>query len=598
MSFENRNYAFAGAFVEEFGRCGLKHVCICPGSRSAPLAISFAHYAGIRKWVHLDERSAAFFALGIAKYMNEPVALVCSSGTATVNFLPAIVEAHYSSIPLLVLTADRPSELLDWGALQTIDQIHMYGNNVKWSVNMPTPDTNQSVMAFVRSVAGRAFAMANEKPRGAVHLNFPFREPLEPANISTDLPESAAELQSQAYRGRSGKRPYLRSISAEGKIFSDEIKQLASKLASLERGLIICGPETNTKLAAEVANLAQCLDYPILADCLSQIRCGPHDQNMVIDYYDSFIGDKDLIASLVPQVVLRFGALPVSKPLTRYLEHHHSAYHILIDEEGWRDPFHLTSEIWHTDAQSLCSALSSLTEREESTGEWSNRWRNLAKSAKDAIQRELSEMNDMFEGKVFTELGKLLTADSLLFVGNSMPVRNMDTFFPSMKTPIQFMANRGASGIDGVVSSALGASAVSQERVVLVIGDISFYHDMNGLLAAKNFGLKTTIIVLNNNGGGIFSFLPHADYEEVFESYFATPHNLTFKAGAELYGLDYYLANNWETFRKVVKGSLKESNTTVIEVTSNQKSNVRLHRQIEEAVVMQIQQSEGEQWSK
>ena len=202
-------------------------------------------------------------------------------------------------------------------------------------------------------------------------------------------------------------------------------------------------------------------------------------------------------------------------------------------------------------------------------------------------------MDEMFEGKVFTELGRLLPSDSLLFAGNSMPVRDMDTFFPSTELPIRFMANRGASGIDGVVSTALGVSAVSSGRLVLVVGDISFYHDMNGLLAAKNFDLNVTSIVINNNGGGIFSFLPQVNYEDIFEPYFATPHGLTFRAAAELYELDYCLVNDWGAFTEALKGSLAGTGTTVIEVPGDRKLNVRLHQQIQDAVVAQIHQSEG-----
>ncbi len=578
--------------MDELTRSGLRHVCICPGSRSSPLAISFARNTHIRKWIHLDERSAAFFALGIAKYLNEPVALVCSSGTAAVNFLPAIVEACQSSTPLMVLTADRPPELVGWGALQTIDQTQLYGSHVKWSVNVPLPEATPSLISFVRSLAGRAFAVANDTPQGTVHLNFPFREPLEPAAVPSDLPDSQSQ-KSEDYQGRPEERPFLKSISTERAPASEKIQQLASELTSQERGLIICGPDSNKNPAADVVTMAQRLCYPILADCQSQTRCGPHDRSLVIDCYDSFIDDRELKTSLVPQVVLRFGALPVSKPLTGYLQQHPTARHILIDDSGWRDPFHLTGEIWHIGTSTFCKQITPFLKSKTTDGEWSERWRSLAEKAGNAIRHELSETNDMFEGKVFTELKQFLPAGSILFAGNSMPVRDMDTFFPSSELPVRFMANRGASGIDGVTSTALGVSAVSQDRLVLVIGDISFYHDMNGLVAARNFGLNATIIVVNNNGGGIFSFMPQVDYEDVFEPYFATPHGLTFKAAAELYELDYCLADNWEKFREAVEISLVGNKTTVIEVPGDRKLNVMLHQQIRNAVVSQIHQNDG-----
>lgn len=593
MTFENRNYAFAGAFVDELARCGLRHVCICPGSRSTPLAVSFARQTRIKKWVHLDERSAAFFALGIARQLNEPVALVCSSGTAISNFLPALVEARYSSVPLVVLTADRPPELVDWGALQTIEQTGLYGSYVKWSVTMPPPEVTTALMAFVRSAASRAFATANDAPKGAVHLNFPFREPLEPLAVPSDLPESTAARQNEAYTGRPDGLPFLRDISATKALSAIEISHLASELSSVKRGLIICGPDTDTGLAVNVTALANRMGYPVLADCLSQVRCGTHNCDIIIDCYDAFIGDKKIAGTLAPEVVIRFGALPVSKPLTGYLEQHRSARQILVDNEGWRDPFHLTSEIWHIDAASFCADLLACLSAKQNAGEWNKKWRGIARTASSVIKKQLAEMPEMFEGRIFTELSRLLPENSLLFAGNSMPVRDMDTFFPSANTTIRFLSNRGASGIDGVVSTALGVSAVARNRLALVIGDISFYHDMNGLLAAKKFGLNATIIVINNDGGGIFSFLPQADYANVFEPYFGTPHGLTFKAAAEMYGLHYHLADNWKLFTRAVKKSLSGAGTTLIEVPGNRQSNAALHKRIRDAVIQQIHQTEA-----
>lgn len=591
MSFENRNYAFAGAFVDELARSGLRHVCICPGSRSSPLAISFARHPGIRKWVHLDERSAAFFAMGMAKYLKEPVAMVCSSGTATANFFPAIVEAHYSSVPLIVLTADRPPELLDWGALQTIDQTRMYGSHVKWAVNMPSPEVTPSLMAFVRSMAGRAFATAAGTRPGPVHLNFPFREPLEPVNVPADFP-AEPKKESCVYGGRFN-QPFLRAVSTDRVALSSEIQRLAAELAAAERGVIICGPQAGDGLAESAVTLAHRLGYPVLADCLSQVRCGRHDRSMIIDCYDAFIGDAEAAVSLAPEVIIRFGAVPVSKPLTVYLERHRQARHILVDEGiSWRDPFHLTGESWQADPVLFCTELTSAIGSQPGSERWQRRWRDLAEATRQAMSGEMSRFNEMFEGRIFTELARLLPEGSLLFAGNSMPVRDMDTFFPAIEKPLQFMSNRGASGIDGVVSTVLGASAVSSSRVVLVLGDISFYHDMNGLLAAKAFGLNATIIVINNNGGGIFSFLPQAECEDVFETCFGTPHGLSFDASARLYGLDYCLADSWPAFEVTVEKSLSGTGTTIIEVPGDRKLNARQHREIRSAVAASIGNSE------
>ena len=307
MDFENRNYALAGAFIDELARCGLEHVCICPGSRSSPLAIAFARHPGIRTWVHLDERSASFFALGMARATGKPVALVCSSGTASANFFPAVVEARYGSVPLLALTADRPPEMVDWGALQTIDQTRMYGSHVKWSVNMPPPEATTEIMSYTRSVACRAYFSAGSAPAGPIHVDFPFREPLEPVATPSDFPASVPEQDMAAWHGREDGRPFVFSPDYESRPRLEDIQQLAADLAGTERGLIVCGPQNGSMPAEAVTELAWKLGYPLLADALSGLRCGPHDRSLVIDNYDAFIRDDELADSLAPKLVIRLG---------------------------------------------------------------------------------------------------------------------------------------------------------------------------------------------------------------------------------------------------------------------------------------------------
>ncbi len=387
----------------------------------------------------------------------------------------------------------------------------------------------------------------------------------------------------------------MKSTHSEAAPPVEDVRRLAQELATAKRGVIVCGPDMDGDAAGPVTALAARLGYPVLADCLSQVRCGPHDRSRVIDCYDAFIGAPKSAEVLAPEVVIRFGALPVSKPLWGYLERHRSARHILVDEGGaWRDPMHLTSEVWHVDPARLCVELSSILGGDAAPLEWLGRWRSLAKATRRAVAGQLAGFSEMFEGKVFAEMSHLLPNGSLLFAGNSMPVRDMDTFFLPSAHSLRFMANRGASGIDGVVSTALGVSAVASERVVLAIGDISFYHDMNGLLAAKAFGLKATIIVINNNGGGIFSFLPQAAYHDVFEPYFGTPHGLTFKSAADLYGLDYRLAADWLAFTEALARSLAGEGTTIIEVPSDRDLNVKLHRQVNEAVAAAVGALQGQ----
>ncbi len=589
MAFENRNYAFAGAFVDELARAGLRHVCICPGSRSTPAALSFARHPGIKKWLHLDERSASFFALGAAQSMDEPVAVVCTSGTAAANFLPAVIEARYGSTPLILVTTDRPAELWEWGAPQAMDQNQLYGAHVKWSVNMPSPDAEPQLLRYVRMLASRVYATALAAPAGPVHVNMPFRDPLSPEEVPGDLPPADAESAPEAWHGRDADAPYTRLGVGALVPDPDIIEQLAAEMRDTERGVIVCGPQRSGLLPVAAALVASRFGYPVLADPLSQMRAGPHPQETVIDNYDLFLRDEGLAEALEPHIVVRFGAWPTSKPLTTFLERHRGARHVLVAEEGWSDPSHLSTDIVRADPSLFCHALLRSPESESSTG-WLSRWRTARRLTREAVDAKLHEMDEPFEGKLFTELAELLPEGAVLFAGNSMPVRDMDAFLPSTSKSLRCLSNRGVNGIDGVVSTALGLSGAGGCRTVLVIGDISFYHDMNGLLAARRYGMDVTIIVVNNDGGGIFSFLPQANYPEFFEEYLGTPHGLEFGPAAQLYGLSYSKVTSWEEFRSAVSASLSSHGTSIVEVPGDRRRNVELHRQVSDAVLASIGQ--------
>lgn len=594
MRFANRNYAFSTVFVDELARSGLRHVCVAPGSRSSPLTIAFAHHPEIKTWVHLDERSAGFFAVGMAQALGEPVALVCTSGTAAANFHPAVVEARYGFVPLLVLTADRPPELWDSGAPQTIDQVRMYGSHAKWSISMPPPEVTTDLMLFVRSIACRAFATTITPPEGPVHVNFPFREPLEPAVLNSDFPKEEYETAVDAWQGRSDGEPFIYVPAVAQIAHQADIERLADKLVSTERGLILCGPQRDPELAVEVVALSRLLGYPILADPLSQVRCGPHDRGTIVDCYDIFLRDSSVVSALNPEVVLRFGAVPNSRPITKYLEHHRSTRHVVIgDSHCWTDPTHTTTELFRVAPVNFCRAMSAVINSGDTISSWAQRWYKLAEITKAAVRKTMEGFNEeMFEGKVFDQLSSIIPDGANVFVGNSMPIRDQDAFFPSTARRTRFLANRGVSGIDGIISSALGAAAVSTGNSILVLGDISFYHDMNGLLAIKAYGLDATIVVINNDGGGIFSFLPQVSYKDVFETYFGTPHGLTFQAAAELYGVSYRRVEGWDQFREIVGESIGSPGSTIIEVFSNRASNLDFHnrvwKQVSDAIKKEI----------
>jgi 2-succinyl-5-enolpyruvyl-6-hydroxy-3-cyclohexene-1-carboxylate synthase len=565
---------FAGAFVDELARSGVSHVCLCPGSRSTPLALLLRKHPSLTLWTHLDERSAAFFALGIARALQEPVALVSTSGTAAANFAPAVVEAYYAGAPLLVLTADRPPELRHLGALQTIDQVRLYGSHVKWFVEMPLPDASEEGIRYARTIACRAAATARADGAGPVHINFPFREPLIPTGQYV-LP--AGYVGSSVHIARTPRRPDLEALTG-----------LAAELRLVKRGLIICGPQEDAQFPAVVARLAEELDWPLLADPLSQVRCGGHHNQYIIDSYDAFLRTEDVVRRLTPDLILRFGAMPVSKLLAQYLQRHAACRQILIDGgDGWHDPSLTASEVQYAHPRLLCESLLTVLRaapQQPAFLSWRNQWATLGRLTRATLQAHLRERTDFSEPRVFVELAKLLPPDATMFVGNSMPVRDLDSFFPGGTRAVRFLANRGASGIDGVVSTALGVSAVTSGPVLLTIGDLSFYHDLNGLLAAKHHQLRATIVLLHNDGGGIFSFLPQAQDQEHFEELFGTPHGLDFRPAAEMYGLHYQRPAGWEEFQTAVRHSFDAPGVTLIEVRTERRANVELHRNLWKAV--------------
>ena len=653
MRPENITHAYISAFVDELARSGVRHACICPGSRSTPLAMLLDAHPDIRVWMHLDERSASFFALGMAKAGREVVAVLSTSGTAAANFLPAVVEARYARIPLLVLTADRPPELQDVGANQTIDQVHLFGRHAKWFVDVSLPEATAE--AYIRTLACRSVGTALAQPSGPVHLNFPFREPLVPLPMPNPAPLAREDLSKES-PGKSTplhidrkrpapERPYVTLTDAPRSLDSSLVERLAADLFSTERGLIICGPPDHAELPDALSSLANRLGYPILADPLSQVRCGPHDRSLVLDAYDAFLRDDHCADSLAPEVILRFGAMPTSKPVSQYLQRHRRCRQMVVDGgAGWNDPTLLARDIIHTDPRRLCEALSMVLERDgmnamgeppltpgpanvsgqESLdtpmeplpgnvsptlgegrmartscpklplsrarergpggeGEWPSLWLRANDLARQAIQNHLASIHEPFEGKVFAELANLLPDGAVLFAGNSMPVRDLDTFFPASERRIRFLANRGASGIDGVASTALGAHAATTAPLVLVIGDLSFYHDLNGLLGAKLHRLDATVVLLNNDGGGIFSFLPQAAHPEQFETLFGTPHGLDFRPVVEMYGGHFERVTTWDAFRDAL-ASWEDRGLRVIEVPTDRRRNVELHRELWAAV--------------
>lgn len=588
----NQTYIYVNAFVDELQRAGMQHVVICPGSRSTPLALAIAERRALRIWMHVDERSAAYFGLGMAKQLGQPVALLCTSGTAAANFLPAIVEANVSHIPLLVLTADRPPELRDCGASQAIDQYRLYGTHVKWFAEVALPEATNDALRYIRTLANRAIALTQAVPVGPVHLNFPFREPLVPeSQISPPLPAQEKWYDHVAWQGRTNNEPYVR-VGDAPQTFAPKalIESLFEQVNTTSDGLIIVGPLDNPTLAEPLIALAQRLGYPILADPLSQLRCGPHDHRQIITAYDALLHCTSFTYTMYPGFILRFGAMPTSKMLLHYLQHYHACPQVVIDGHGsWEEPTQLAAMLIHVDPVAFCQDFLRMADdhvdcdpADEAPSPWLRAWQQRDQLARETLEVKLTEFASLCEGRIFRELADILPNGANLFVGNSMPVRDLDSFFWDSDHTIHILGNRGVSGIDGVISTALGVSATSgkAEPTVLVIGDLSFFHDLNGLLAARLHQLNLTIVLVNNDGGGIFSFLPQAAYPQHFEQLFGTPIGLDFAPVVQMYGGQFRRIATWPEFRQAVADSLTSGGLQVVEVPTERATNAAMHREL------------------
>ncbi len=583
----NRAHAFAAALIDEIERAGVRHVVLCPGSRSTPLVVAATCREGLRCWTLLDERAAGFFALGLAKASRAPVALVCTSGTAAANFLPAVVEAHHARVPLLVLTADRPPELRDWGAAQTIDQVHLYGRFVRWYAEAPPAEATPALLRFARALGARAVAEACGRPAGPVHLNLPFREPLEPSPVPGDVPAELLAGAPLATWGRNG-RSYLSVAEAAATPTPDEVADLAALLEAHPRALIVCGPtDAALDLPDAVTSLARSAGLPILADAASQLRSGPHTPGApIVARADLLLRDARFAATSTPDLVLRFGAPPTSKALNRWLEARPPEHFVLVDPDGgFAEPGHIASRLLRADPVALCTALvrrlgERLAARRRS--DWLRGFLDADRRAGAAVEERLAAEAELCEPRVVRELAESLPEGALLYVSNSMPVRDLDAFLPVSERRLRVLANRGANGIDGLVSSALGAAAAERGAVVLLTGDLAFLHDLGGLLAASRHGLRLAIVVLQNDGGGIFSFLPIAGYGEAvgFEEHFTTPHGLDFRPLVEGFGGRFLRATGWEHLRTSLKEVLAAPGLSVVEVPIDRERNVAHWRDV------------------
>ncbi|GGP13854.1 2-succinyl-5-enolpyruvyl-6-hydroxy-3-cyclohexene-1-carboxylic-acid synthase [Oceanobacillus neutriphilus] len=578
MNYTESLTRYTANFVDELVKNGMTDVIISPGSRSTPLALIFSEHPSIKEWIVIDERSAAFFALGLAKKTNRPVALVCTSGTAAANYYPAIVEAFYSRVPLLVLTADRPHELRQVGAPQAIEQIKMYGDYVKWFHEMAIPEGSAQMLRYSRQKAAQAFAYTEQGNKGPVQVNFPFREPLTPDFTLPDIWGTKRNENTSGISRMEGKK-YLAA---------ENVRELTDLFGSSQKGLLVCGPQLDTDFAESVCQLAQHWNIPVLADPLSQVRTGAHNKNQVIEGYDAFLRDPDIRERLKPDYIIRFGAMPVSKAYLFFIKEHGDIPQFIVEEnEGFRDPSGNDTVYIYADSKQVCNQLLENSSDKQNNEKWLSEWLKYNQIAKQHLLS--GEEAQVTEGEAVRGIAEVIPDNTTLYVGNSMSIRDVDSFFMTASKNVSILCNRGANGIDGVISSAVGAAA-SGERVTLLIGDLSFFHDMNGLLAAKQYQLPITIVLVNNNGGGIFSFLPQANDKKHFEALFGTPVDLPFEKGGELYGAEYTAASTESELKMQLKQSYENNGLSIIEVRTDRAENAAWHRDKWDRIIEEIKE--------
>jgi 2-succinyl-5-enolpyruvyl-6-hydroxy-3-cyclohexene-1-carboxylate synthase len=532
----------------------MRNAATSPGSRCTPIVLSLVREPRVHAWSHLDERCAGFFALGAAKSSGVPVAVTCTSGTAAANLAPAVIEAHHARVPLLLLTADRPPELREVGAGQAIDQLELFGGAVKWFFEVGVHDASVERLRWIRTLACRAYWTAVSGRPGPVHLNFPLREPLV---LDEPLPEDPS--------GRAGEHPYVVAFDAT-----------TAAPASTGGGghpsgriVIVAGAGAGER----VAEIAERSGVPLLADPLSGARRGA----AAVAHYDLLLRDPSFAASHRPQFVLRVGDLPTSKPLRAWLAGLTDVAQIAFDRFGdWHDPdvvvgMRIAGEL--PDAEVSCEPG------------WLDSWRAADAAVGAAVDEVLGE--ELSEPLVAARLGEWLPDDATLFVASSMPIRDVEEFTRAPAATV--LANRGANGIDGTVSSAFGVAAASGMPVVLLIGDVALLHDIGGLLAASRLGLSLTIVLLNNDGGGIFHFLAVAGETDAFEEHIATPHGRDFARVAELYGGAYQRPGDERELHEAVIRSLAGAGMTIIEVRSDRVANRDLHGRVAAAALGELQ---------
>ncbi|WP_016950051.1 2-succinyl-5-enolpyruvyl-6-hydroxy-3-cyclohexene-1-carboxylic-acid synthase [Anabaena sp. PCC 7108] len=552
LSFYNLNQLWSYVLTETLKRLGLNCAVICPGSRSTPLTLAFVQQTPeIEAIPILDERSAAFFALGQAKATGKPVVLVCTSGTAGANFYPAVIEARESRVPLLILTTDRPAELRDCHSGQTIDQVKLYGNYPNWQTELATPVADMEMLSYLRQTVIYAWERCQFPDGGAVHLNIPFRDPLAPLpdgiNFTLDVEDFFSGIVSTPL----------------------PITHYQLPITHDQKGIIIAGvaqPKAPEEYCRAIAQLSQSLQWPVLAEGLSPVRNYADLNPYLISTYDIILRNPQLAQELTPEMVIQIGEMPTSKELRNWLIATKPQRWIIDSCDQNLDPLHGKTTHLRTSIEYLKTENWKLGNKNL---EYLQKWCDVEAKVRKNIDDNLENMEELIESKAAWLISQFLPPETPLFIANSMPVRDVEFFWKPNNLRIKPYFNRGANGIDGTLSTALGI-AHHQKSSVMLTGDLALLHDTNGFLIRNKFIGNLIIILINNNGGGIFEMLPVAKFDPPFEEFFATPQNIDFAQLCATYNVQHELINSWEDLQERLK-VLPKTGIRVLEIKTNRK---------------------------
>ena len=570
----NRNTVWCDLFVDRLANAGVRYACISPGSRSTALTVAFASNKNITVFPIVDERSSSFFALGLAKKSKSPVAIVTTSGTAVAELYPAIIEAYYQRIPLIVCTADRPPILRNSGANQTINQQNIFANHIRYFFDAGLP--NLKKINAIKKIAEEAIQISCFNDKGPVHINFPFEKPFEPKSYTDKI-----------------------DVTALAKIFSNSTQHfsfpnksktnfvsLANKFSKTERGLILVGfSDYSEEFGNDLVNFSKALGYPVYVDGASSLRFGNHSKENFIDNLTAFVRAESFRKSFDPDLIVQFGSAPTANILFDYFKNSKAVKFLVNDFGDRNDPSLTAKNIVACNPSDFCqSIVSQISPRKNVKSDWLNNFISFQKNSERFKKKIIGKSNFPFEGRIITELLNAIPNKSNLMISNSLPIRDVDFFASASSKQLKVFTNRGASGIDGINSTALGIAKISKEPTFLLVGDLAFFHDSNGLHSALKYKIPLTVILINNHGGGIFESLSIANYPEFFRNNFLTSLELDFSKLVKAYKGQFLRINNWIDLKIQFKTSTKRKALTVLEIQTDAKKSKRFRQKYWNAV--------------